>query len=72
MPDAEADLLIAECYTYDRRVRFHLDYRTLEEKLPLFDAKRVVLTHMSIEMIEKAGERGEFQMATDGLEIPLD
>jgi ribonuclease BN (tRNA processing enzyme) len=35
-----ADLLIAEAYCYERKVRFHLDYATLREKLPLIAAKR--------------------------------
>ena len=29
-----ADLLIVECYTYQRKVRFHLDYATLRESYP--------------------------------------
>jgi ribonuclease BN (tRNA processing enzyme) len=68
----EADLLIAECYTYDRKVRFHLDYATLREKLPLIGARRVVLTHMSHEMIARAGIIDECDAAYDGLEIALD
>jgi ribonuclease BN (tRNA processing enzyme) len=67
-----ADLLIAECYTYDRKVRFHLDYATLREKLPLIAAKRVVLTHMSPDMITRAGEIQDCEEACDGLEITLD
>jgi ribonuclease BN (tRNA processing enzyme) len=65
-----ADLLIAECYTYDRKVRFHLDYATLSEKLPLIGAKRVVLTHMSPEMLARAAT-GRFETASDGLEIAI-
>jgi hypothetical protein len=34
----DADLFIAECYTYDRKVRFHLDYATLKEELPRINA----------------------------------
>jgi hypothetical protein len=30
----DVDILIAECYTYDRKVRFHLDYASLKENLP--------------------------------------
>lgn len=67
-----ADLLIAECYTYDRKVRFHLDYATLREKLPLIDAKRVVLTHMSPEMLARATAIGQCQAASDGLELSIE
>src|SRR5271156_5301509 len=37
----KADVLIAECYTYERKVRFHLDYATLRVKIPLIGARRV-------------------------------
>ena len=62
-----ADLLIAECYTYDRKVRFHLDYDTLKEKLPLIGAKRVVLTHMSPEMLARTASIGEGDTLADGI-----
>jgi ribonuclease BN (tRNA processing enzyme) len=68
-----ADLLIAECYTFDRKVRFHLDYATLREKLPLIGAKRVILTHMSPEMLaQSASITDDYKAADDGLEITLD
>jgi ribonuclease BN (tRNA processing enzyme) len=68
----EADLLVAECYTYDRKIRFHLDYATLRKKLPLIGAKRVVLTHMSTDMIARAATIEECEAACDGFEIILD
>lgn len=34
----DADPLTAECYTYDRKVRFHLDYATLKEEPPRINA----------------------------------
>jgi ribonuclease BN (tRNA processing enzyme) len=64
-----ADLLIAECYTFDRKVRFHTDYATLKEKLPSIGAKRVVLTHMSPEMLARIETIDECEAAFDGLEI---
>src|ERR1700692_3289450 len=36
----KADVLIAECYTYERKVRFHLDYATLREKRQATGLKR--------------------------------
>ena len=68
----EADLFIAECYTFDRKIRFHLDYTTLSEKLPLIGAKRVVLTHMSPDMIARAATIDDCEVACDGLEVTLD
>src|SRR5215472_17426543 len=47
----DADVLIAEAYTFDRRIRFHLDFATLREKQRLIGAKRTILTHMSQDML---------------------
>jgi len=66
-----ADLLIAEAYYFDRKVRFHLDYATLKEKLPLMNAKRVLLTHMSPEMLSRATEVLDCEVASDGLDVEI-
>jgi ribonuclease BN (tRNA processing enzyme) len=66
-----ADLLIAEAYYYERKVRFHLDYVTLREKLPLIGAKRVILTHMSPDMLRRVSEPQDCEVATDGLELEI-
>jgi len=67
----DANLLIAEAYWYERKVRFHLDYATLREKLPLIGAKRVILTHMSPDMLERVGNFKDCEAASDGLEIEI-
>jgi ribonuclease BN (tRNA processing enzyme) len=46
-----ADLMIAEGYTVERPVKFHLDWATLKRHLPEIAPKRLMLTHMSVEMI---------------------
>ncbi len=66
-----ADILIAECYTYERKVRFHLDYATLREKLPLIGARRILLTHMSPDMLKRCGELLDHEAASDGLEVTV-
>lgn len=48
----EADLLVAEAYTVERSVRFHLDWAVLQQHLPQIKAKAVLLTHMSPDMLE--------------------
>jgi ribonuclease BN (tRNA processing enzyme) len=63
-----ADLFICECNFFDRRVPGHLDYRTLAEQLPRFECARLVITHMSEEMLARVGEL-EVETATDGLVI---
>ena len=67
----DADLFIAEAYTYDRKVRYHLDYATLRAKLPLIGAKRVVLTHMSSDMLARIGDLDGCETAHDGLNIAV-
>ena len=51
-----ADLFIAEAYYYDRIVKNHLSLKTLEAHLPEINAKRMVLTHMSEDMLARLGE----------------
>ncbi|MGA7328968.1 MAG: MBL fold metallo-hydrolase [Rhodomicrobium sp.] len=68
---SNADLLIAEAYYFDRKVRFHLDYATLKEKLPLMNAKRVLLTHMSPDMLGRAVEVLDCEIASDGLDVEI-
>jgi ribonuclease BN (tRNA processing enzyme) len=65
-----ADLFIVEAYFYDKKVKYHLDYATLRGRLAEIGAKRVVLTHMSAEML---GRRSEVSLdcAEDGLTIAL-
>jgi ribonuclease BN (tRNA processing enzyme) len=67
----DADLLICEAYQYDKKVPFHLDYGTLREMLPLIAAKRVLLTHMSAEMLRHIPEVQGYEVADDGLDIEL-
>jgi ribonuclease BN (tRNA processing enzyme) len=67
----DADLLISEAYYFDRKVPYHLDYATLCEKLPLIGAKRVLLTHMSAEMLNNISKVHGHEVADDGLEIEL-
>jgi ribonuclease BN (tRNA processing enzyme) len=65
-----ADLFICECYTFDKVVRAHLSLSTLRGKLPIIGAKRVILTHMSDDMLSRASET-EFETASDGKMISL-
>jgi ribonuclease BN (tRNA processing enzyme) len=66
----DADLLIAECYYYAKPVKWHLNYPVLSEHLRDFGAKRVVLTHMSREMLAHVASIPE-ECAEDGKVIYL-
>jgi ribonuclease BN (tRNA processing enzyme) len=65
-----ADLLIAECYFYDKPVKWHLNYPTLAAQRGALGAKRVILTHMSREMLAQADGVPE-ECAHDGLVVTL-
>lgn len=65
-----ADLFIAESYFFAKRVKYHLDFATLRSRLPELGAKRVILTHMSPEMLLHAAETG-CESAQDGLTIVI-
>ena len=65
-----ADLFIAEAYHFEKRVKFHLDYVTLRRHLEELRPKRLILTHMSQDMLARLGEV-EHEAAEDGQEIEL-
>jgi ribonuclease BN (tRNA processing enzyme) len=61
----KADIFIAEAYFYDKKVRHHLDLVTLTRHLPLIQPKRLVLTHMSDDMLARLDEI-PYEVAEDG------
>ncbi|HKS86315.1 MAG TPA: MBL fold metallo-hydrolase [Pseudolabrys sp.] len=60
-----ADLFICECYMFEKAVRAHLSLSILREKLPAIGARKVILTHMSDDMLSR-GQEIEFETAADG------
>jgi ribonuclease BN (tRNA processing enzyme) len=67
---AGVDLFAVEGYTFDRPVRYHLDYQTLQAHRHELDAGRIVLTHMSPSMLARLAEV-ELPTASDGLTLDL-
>ena len=65
-----ADLFIAEAYYYDKIVKNHLSLKTLEAHLPAINAKRLVLTHMSDDMLARLDEL-PYLAAHDGMAVEL-
>ena len=51
-----ADLFVCEAYYYEKRLRYHLDYQTLMRHRPTLKCKRLILTHMSSDMLSRVGE----------------
>jgi len=67
-----ADLLIAEAYYYDKPIPYHLRYTDLITHRARLASARTVLTHMSADMLTRAGEGNlAFETAHDGLVIRI-
>ncbi len=67
---AGADLFVSEAFFWEKKMRFHLDYRTVMEHREKLGCRRIVLTHMSEDMLARLGE-AEVECASDGLRIDL-
>jgi len=65
-----SDLLIAESYFYDKPVKWHLNYPDITAYASRVGAKRLILTHMSREMLVHANAVPQ-ECASDGLVITL-
>jgi ribonuclease BN (tRNA processing enzyme) len=65
-----ADLFVCECNYFDKKVPGHLDFSTLADQLPRLECERLVITHMSDDMLSRAKELG-VDTAHDGLVIEL-
>ncbi|MGD8894314.1 MAG: MBL fold metallo-hydrolase [Desulfobacterales bacterium] len=48
---SKADLFICEAYFYEKEIRYHLNYRTLMLHRSELNCKRLILTHMSEDML---------------------
>ena len=72
IPDAAAgaDLLIAEAYYRDKNIPYHLRLADLDAHRDQLTARRVILTHMSADMLASNRETS-FETAYDGLTITL-
>jgi ribonuclease BN (tRNA processing enzyme) len=66
----DADLFIAEAYYYDRIVKNHLSLKTLEAHLGAIGAKRLILTHMSDDMLGRL-DKLPYSAAQDGMIVEL-
>jgi ribonuclease BN (tRNA processing enzyme) len=67
---AGADLLIAESYFFDKPVKWHLNYHDIAERRDRLGARRVILTHMSREMLSHVDDVPD-ECAHDGLVVTV-
>jgi ribonuclease BN (tRNA processing enzyme) len=65
-----ADLLIAEAYYRDKNIPYHLRYADLDTHRNQLSSGRIVVTHMSADMLDHQDEI-LFETAHDGLVIDL-
>ena len=66
----QADLFVCECYVFDKDVPLHNSYRRIMEHRERLTCKRVILTHMSDDVLSQADEL-ELPTAEDGLRLAL-
>lgn len=66
----DADLFICEANFYDKAMKFHLDYQTLMSHRDELSCRRLMLTHMNSEMIERAATL-DAECAEDGMVLEL-
>ena len=65
-----ADVFVCEAYFFEKKVRYHLDYRTLRAERARLECARLVLTHMSDDMLARLDEV-DIEVAEDGRVITL-
>jgi ribonuclease BN (tRNA processing enzyme) len=63
-----ADLFVCEAYSFERKIRYHLDYGALREHAARIDCRRIILTHMGPDMLSRLGGV-EHEHAEDGLRV---
>jgi ribonuclease BN (tRNA processing enzyme) len=67
---SDADLFICEAYTRDKPVATHMALAALEPHLERIRPKRLILTHMSNDMLARRAEL-PFETAEDGMVVEL-
>ncbi len=65
-----ADLFVCEAYTRDKPIKSHMVLSALERRLGQIRPKRLILTHMSNDMLARRAELA-FETAEDGMIVEL-
>jgi len=65
-----ADLFICEAYMRDKPVKTHMVLSALERRLGQIQPRRLILTHMSNDMLARRGELA-FETAEDGMIVEI-
>lgn len=67
---AGADLFLCECTYFNNPLDVHLSYPLLESKRARFDVKRMMLTHVGREVLERTSQV-KMELAADGMKIEV-
>lgn len=67
---ADADLFVCEAYSFDKPIKYHLDYRRLMEYRARLNCRRLMLTHMSDDVLARLPEI-DAECSEDGKRIVL-
>jgi ribonuclease BN (tRNA processing enzyme) len=67
-PARGADLFVCEGYFFEKKMKYHLDYRTLMDHRMELECRRIILTHMSDDMLQRL-QGLEMEWAEDGKTI---
>lgn len=65
-----ADLYIVEALSFARKIPQHLDYETFRANAARIGARRIILTHLGPEALERRGELGH-EIAEDGMVVEV-
>lgn len=66
----DADVFVCEAYFYEKQMKYHINLKTLEKHLPEIHVKRLILTHMSHDMLERISSLS-YETAEDGKVVEL-
>ena len=65
-----ADVFVCEAYFFEKKIKYHLDYATLRDQRKRLECPRIILAHMSQDMLGRLAE-SDMECATDGQVVVL-
>ena len=65
-----ADLFVCEAYSFEKKIKYHLDYKTILEYRSQLGCRRLFLTHMNQEMMARLTDL-RIEWAEDGKRIEV-
>jgi len=66
----DVDVLVCEAYSFEKRIPYHLDYATLLKHRSELGCRRLIMTHMSDDLLHRLDET-KIEAAQDGMIVPV-